>query len=114
MGINVNQEKFDASLSNATSILIESGNGNDLEVVMRNLFSHLETRYLQLKQQRFEIIEKDYMKKLFRVDEPSWFSASGKKFRGKIVGLTGDGKLLIEKDGIHEVFGFKEVEMIIN
>jgi hypothetical protein len=52
------------------------------------------------------------MKKLYRVDEMTSFIAAGQKFMGKIVGLTGDGKLLIEREGIHEVFGFKEVEMI--
>ena len=114
MGINVNQEKFDSSLKHATSIFLESGVKNNIDEVMTNLFSHLEKRYLQLKLQRLEIIEKDYMKKLYRVDEMASFAASGKKFTGKIVGLTADGKLLIEKDGVHEVFGFKEVEMILD
>ena len=59
-----------------------------------------------------EKIEKDYMSRLYKVDEMMWFKSSGKKFKGKIAGLTADGKLLIEKDGVHEVFGFKEVEMV--
>lgn len=114
IGINVNQEKFDPSLKHATSILMESGVKSNIDEVMMNLFSQLEKRYLQLKQLRLDVLEKDYMKKLYLVNEMTSFSASGKKFLGKIVGLTADGKLLIEKDGVHEVFGFKEVEMVLD
>ena len=81
---------------------------------MKELFSQLEKRYLQLKQERIDLIQKDYMKKLYRVEELSWFRTDGKKFRGKIVGITAEGKLIIEASGKHEVFGFKEVEMIFD
>ena len=114
MGININQNTFDSALIRATSVLIESGKENDVDAVMKNLFANLEARYLQLKQLRLEMIEKDYMSKLYKVDEMTWFQSSGKKFKGKIAGLTADGKLLIEKNGIHEVFGFKEVEMVFD
>ncbi len=61
-----------------------------------------------------ESIQKDYMKRLYRVEEAAWYVHSGKQFKGKIVGLTAEGKLIIETGGIHEVFGFKEVEMILD
>lgn len=114
IGININQQKFDKSLPLATSIFKIGLKEFPLEEVMLELFSRLEQRYLQLKQWRIDMLQKDYMKKLLRVEELCWFASGGKKFRGKIAGITGEGKLIIETSGRHEVFGFKEVEMIFD
>jgi len=114
IGINVNQKKFEATLLRPTSFFKISGQEFSLEAVMKELFSQLEKRYLQLKQERIDLIQKDYMIKLYRVEELSWFRTDGKKFRGKIVGITAEGKLIIEASGKHEVFGFKEVEMVFD
>jgi len=114
IGVNVNQENLKATLLHATSFIMISGKEFSLEEVMHELFSQLEKRYLQLKQQRIDLIERDYMKKLYRIEELSWFSSDEKKFRGKIVGITAEGKLIIETSGKHEVFSLKEVEMIFD
>jgi hypothetical protein len=52
------------------------------------------------------------MKKLYRVEEESLYKAEGKRFNAKIVGLTAEGKLILQTGSRHKVFGFKEVEMI--
>lgn len=114
MGINVNQKEFDPALKQATSLIKEIRREVSLDDLMKELFVQLEKRYLQLKQDKMEILVKDYMKRLYRVDVPSTFSASGKNFRGKIEGITADGKLVIEHGGAHEVYGFKEVEFIFD
>lgn len=114
IGLNINQQKFESPLSRATSFFKRASREFSLEEVMQELFSQLEKRYLQLRQQRIDMLQKDFMKKLFRVEELSPFSSAGKKFRGKIVGITAEGKLIIETSGRHEVFGFKEVEMIFD
>ena len=108
----MNQENLRATLLRATSFIMISGKEFSLQEVMNELLSQLEKRYLQLKQQRIDLIQKDYMKKLYRIEELSWFRSDEKKFRGKIVGITAEGKLIVETSGKHEVFGFKEVEMI--
>jgi BirA family transcriptional regulator, biotin operon repressor / biotin---[acetyl-CoA-carboxylase] ligase len=114
IGLNINQQKFEPALSLATSFFKIVLREFSLEEVMHELFSQLEKRYLQLRQQRIDVLQKDYMKKLFRVDELSRFVSGGKKFTGKIAGITGEGKLIIETSGKHDVFGFKEVEMILD
>ena len=114
IGLNINQQKFEPALSIATSFFKITLREFSLDEVMHELFSQLEKRYLQLRQQRIDVIQKDYMKKLFRIEELSWFVSGGKKFRGKIVGITAEGKLIIETSGRHEVFGFKEAEMIFD
>jgi len=112
IGINVNQENFPNELKHVSSMKIASGKEYDLEKVMDELFIQLEHRYLQLRQNKIEQLQKDYMKKLFMLEEECFYKTQEKKFRGKIVGLTADGKLTLLVNGEHEVFGFKEVEMV--
>jgi len=114
IGVNVNQKNLKATLLHATSFIIISGKEFSLQEVMHELFSQLERRYLQLRQERIDLIQKDYMKKLYRVEELSWFNSDEEKFKGKIVGITAEGKLIIESSGKHEVFDFKEVEMLFD
>lgn len=113
MGINVNQTGFGDGLKQATSLAKELKSEIPLEQLMQQLFTHFEKRYLQLKREKFEMLVKEYMKKMYLVDELATFSAQQKKFRGKIEGLTADGRLVIEQDGIHKVYGFKEVEFVL-
>jgi BirA family transcriptional regulator, biotin operon repressor / biotin---[acetyl-CoA-carboxylase] ligase len=112
IGVNVNQENFEKPLSKATSMLKIAGKEFLVYDVRLELFSQLEKRFLQLRQQRIEILQKDYMKKLYRVEEESVYKAGSKRFNAKIVGLSADGKLILQTGSKHEVFGFKEVEMI--
>jgi BirA family biotin operon repressor/biotin-[acetyl-CoA-carboxylase] ligase len=111
LGININQQHFPASLRQATSLSIETGQEYSCQELMQQLFIQIEKRYLQLKENRMEILTKDYMKRLYRVDEPSFFSTKGKEFTGIIRGLTAEGKLVVEQEGTHRVYGFKEIEM---
>ncbi len=112
IGLNVNQETFDPSLPCATSMYLEKGMEFALLDVKQKLFFNLEKRYTQLKNQQMALIQKQYMKRLYRLDETTLFSGATGTFNGKIMGLTQEGKLIIEKAGRHEVFGLKEVQMI--
>jgi len=113
IGMNVNQKKFDPFLKYATSIILETGEEMKLDELLAQLCSHLEKRYLQLKQEQMSRLVKDFMKKLYRVNQLTAFAAGNQKFRGKIVGISAEGKLVIEMNGAHEVFGFKEIEMVL-
>lgn len=77
------------------------------------LCEKVESRYMQLKSNRIEQLQKDYMKQLYKVEEESVFRANGERFNAKIVGLTAEGKLILQLNDHHEVFGFKEVEFVI-
>jgi BirA family biotin operon repressor/biotin-[acetyl-CoA-carboxylase] ligase len=113
MGINVNQREFDPELKRATSLLRESKQVLSLDEIMLELFVQLEKRYLQLKEKKMEVLARDYMKRLYRVDEAATFLSQGKIFSGKIEGITAEGKLVIEHGGAHHVYGFKEVEFVM-
>ena len=113
IGLNMNQSSFSSHLPHATSLKKISGKETELDTVFDRLCEKIESRYLQLKNNQVATIQKDYMKILYRVEETSLYSSAGKRFSAKIVGLTADGKLVLETGGEHEVFGFKEVEMVI-
>ena len=113
VGININQEKFHPDLKHATSLIQLIGEPKELASVRNELFSQFESRYLGLKQQRIDLLQKEYMKRLYRIEKSSMFVRNGTRFSGKIAGLTAEGKLVIDLGGRHEVFGFKEVEMVI-
>ncbi|MBA3649027.1 MAG: biotin--[acetyl-CoA-carboxylase] ligase [Chitinophagales bacterium] len=113
VGLNVNQINFSGLQKKATSMACITGKKFSLNKVLDDLCEKLEYRYLQLKNNHVDQIQKDYMKQLFRVEEESDYSTAGKTFMGKIVGLTAEGKLILQVNNQHEVFGFKEIEMII-
>ena len=113
IGLNVNQQQFPSHLSHATSMRIMAGKELDMKKVQDVLCEKTEYRYLQLKSDRIEELQKDYMKLLYRVLEECVYRANGVRFNAKIVGLTAEGKLILETGGEQEVYGFKEVEMVL-
>lgn len=110
IGLNVNQSDF-FDVNHATSLFIHTGKEYDLEQVLLNLSRCLERRYLQLK--AHENLDEDYFENLFRFNEEGWFSANGKNFKGKIIGVDENGRLLINSDQKITVFNIKEVSFIL-
>ncbi|MEO6166317.1 MAG: biotin--[acetyl-CoA-carboxylase] ligase [Chitinophagales bacterium] len=113
IGLNINQQKFSPELKHATSLSMLAGKPLDIGKVQDLLCEKIEYRYLQLKSNHIEQLQKDYMKQLYRAGEESVFRANGNRFNAKIAGLTAEGKLILQLHDHHEVFGFKEVEMVI-
>jgi BirA family biotin operon repressor/biotin-[acetyl-CoA-carboxylase] ligase len=112
IGLNVNQTDFAAGLKQATSLKSQTGKEHDVKKVLDVLCEKMEFRYLQLRSARMEEIQKEYMKQLYRVEEDSIYQANDKRFHAKIMGLTAEGKIVLQVNDHHEVYGFKEVEMI--
>jgi BirA family biotin operon repressor/biotin-[acetyl-CoA-carboxylase] ligase len=113
IGLNVNQTVFSPVLKNVTSLRTETGNEFDLKTVLGILCEKIEYRYLQLKNNHIEEIQKDYMRELYRGEQECVFRSGGNRFNAKIAGLTAEGKLVLQLHDHHEVFGFKEVEMVM-
>ncbi|MBK9731716.1 MAG: biotin--[acetyl-CoA-carboxylase] ligase [Chitinophagaceae bacterium] len=113
IGLNVNQQKFSEHVKHVTSLSMIAGETLELRKVLMLLCEKVESRYMQLKSNRIEQLQKDYMKQLYKVEEESVFRTNGERFNAKIVGLTAEGKLILQLNDHHEVFGFKEVEFVI-
>ena len=117
IGINVNQEIFDASLPNPTSLLqikkLGDSPGYDIHKLVEELCAYLEKYYLQLKQQHYNFLDKGYTEALYRYQQTHEFKRGESIFKGEINGVTKDGKLIIHSGTKELRFGFKEVEYII-
>ncbi|MBA2421604.1 MAG: biotin--[acetyl-CoA-carboxylase] ligase [Chitinophagales bacterium] len=113
IGLNVNQTDFPRTIKPSTSLKMMTGKDFDLRKVLDVLCENIEYRYLQLRSNQVQEIQKDYMKNLYRVDEEAVFIADNSRFNAKIAGLTAEGKLVLHVGDQHKVFGFKEVEMVL-
>jgi len=111
IGLNVNQVDFSSDLPNPSSLKLFSGKNYELKLLLSEVCSFVEGRYLQLKAGKNELIDEDFIKKLYRINQWSNFSAEEKMFRGKIIGTTASGKLIVEKEnGEKTDYNFKEIK----
>jgi len=94
IGININQSEF-KNLPNATSIFIETGKLNSIDIIAQELQKALEKNFNLFKINENELI-KNYNTLLYKKNEISNFSANDmSKFQGKIIKVGIDGKITI-------------------
>ena len=94
IGININQSEF-KNLPNATSIFIETGKLNSIDMIAQELQKALEKNFNLFRINENELI-KNYNSLLYKKNETSNFSANDmSKFQGKIIKVGIDGKITI-------------------
>ena len=110
IGLNINQKNF--PLSNVCSLSQLAGQDFDLWELLRELIKQIEKRYIQLMKGKLDALKKEYLLRLFRFEE--WNQFEDKEvFKGKIKGVTLEGKLIIEKEsGVVQQYAFKEVKFL--
>ncbi len=110
IGINVNQREFGGL--QATSMALETQMEFDLAQIWPTLISRLESRYLQLRSDRWPEIKSQYLGMLYRINELHDFK-SGEVFEGMIIGVDDIGRLQIRRsDGTTEAFDIKAIEYL--
>jgi BirA family transcriptional regulator, biotin operon repressor / biotin---[acetyl-CoA-carboxylase] ligase len=110
IGLNINQKEFLSGAPNPVSLIQITGFEVNLDEALELLLGFIETRYEQLKKGEHQVIDKEYLANLYRINEPHEFITKGRKFRGMITGIDKIGRLLIETG--HEdvlMFDFNEV-----
>ena len=111
IGLNINQAHFDTA-PNATSLFLETGNFFDLDYILLQLCCHLENRYMQLKIGQHDILHADYLKYLYRREEPTLFQRKDLSvFQGTITGIDSSGRLMIVSDAGEAYFDLKEIQL---
>ncbi len=114
IGLNINQEKFLSDAPNPVSLKMLTGLNFDLNICIHQLASAIDCRYKQLLAEEFTSIRNDYTSLLYRLNEWSDYNDSAGKFTGRIISVSENGKLLIEKKpGNISVYSFKEVDFIL-
>ena len=111
LGLNINQSDFSPSLPNPTSLLLETEMEQDIYDMMGSFCEHLERRYLQLKAGQYETLDQNYLKVLYGYQEWRTYKKADTEttFKGKMIGISTEGKLQIQTT--HQIleFYFKEV-----
>ncbi len=110
IGINVNQKDF--MIPGATSLYNLSGFEMDKWEIFKLIIHKIEQKYIGLKKSNIEKDRGLYIQNLFRLG--SWQPFEDElKFFGKILGISRDGKLIIEKeDGSKNHYGYKEIKFL--
>ncbi len=110
IGLNLNQTEFPSFPLEATSVAIEIGVSSDRTEVSELLLDSLLDRYRQLEGGNKSKLEDDYLENLFLLDQPAEFVSGGRRFTGRIRGLSETGELLVQHDGRTRNYGFQEIQ----
>ena len=114
VGLNINQVDFENVKRSVTSLSLLLKKKFDLKTVLALFCKHFEALYLNLKQNKFEMLNKLYLNNLYRFNEFANYKANGKTFSAKLTSVEESGLLVLttEQNKILK-FNFKEVEFLI-
>ncbi len=107
IGVNVNQRHF--PFASATSLAAETGVSCDLADCFHELVNHLDKRYAQLKEEKFEALQSDYLSQLFALREELIFGEAGQSFPGTVLGVDDYGRLEVRTPWGIRLYAFKEI-----
>jgi BirA family transcriptional regulator, biotin operon repressor / biotin---[acetyl-CoA-carboxylase] ligase len=99
IGLNVNQESFPPDSGNPVSLQMIAHRAFNLEDLLNRALSRLEYRFNQLKQGVKKEIDRDYLDRLYRVNQLAGFIYEGKSIQAKITGVNRYGQLILEIPG---------------
>jgi BirA family transcriptional regulator, biotin operon repressor / biotin---[acetyl-CoA-carboxylase] ligase len=113
IGININQENFISDAPNPVSLNNITGTYYDLKECLGILCSCLDERYFQLKEGGYEILEEEYLDVLYKKGELASFVYQDQMIEATIMGISEEGKLILETL-TKEILAcnFKEIEFI--
>ena len=110
IGLNVNQVNL--PVYNATSIVKETGKEFLLEEVLPDLLRCLEIRYLQLRSGNKELLDQEYLERLYWKGVRHIFKNAEEVFEGEITGVDDAGRLKVNVDGTTEYFDLKQIQFL--
>lgn len=108
IGLNINQQAFGEV--KATSLAMHKHQTFELPKELETLLPLIESRYLQLREGRLELLLRDYLESLYWINEEHTFeSAKRGQFVGVIKGVDNSGQLRVAIEGSDTLFGVKEL-----
>jgi BirA family transcriptional regulator, biotin operon repressor / biotin---[acetyl-CoA-carboxylase] ligase len=114
IGLNINQKKFLSNAPNPVSLNQLTGESYDLALSLEKLSADLDKRYKQLIGGNWVEIKKEYVLKLYRLNEWHKFRDKDGIFTGRVLTVGDYGRLVIERQtGKKTEYSFKETEFIL-
>jgi len=113
IGLNVNQQNFPADLEkSATSLHQILQEDVNLQQLLAEICSQIESLYLQLKAGNYTQLKETYVNTLYRIKQKALYRQNGEIFEGEIQGVTDIGFLLVKKGQEIFEYNFKEIEFL--
>ena len=112
IGLNVNQKYFDPSLTHATSLVSETGSIYFIDEVLNILISNLRIYYQHLKSNQLSTLKKMYENLMWGNNKSIVLTRkNGEKIEGTIIGITGNGELLVKSGGSVSAFNHDQARI---
>jgi BirA family biotin operon repressor/biotin-[acetyl-CoA-carboxylase] ligase len=113
IGLNINQQNFSEEISQkATSVIQILHKETLLRDILEKIFVFMEKYYLILKSGKYNILQKDYLERLYNFNILAPYKQNGEIFEGLITGVEENGRLIMETNIGIQSFNFKEIEFI--
>jgi BirA family biotin operon repressor/biotin-[acetyl-CoA-carboxylase] ligase len=113
IGININQENFSKNIPNPTSLKIIEKRDFNIKELANQLAIKINYWYSKLRSEEIDIINKNYLKHLYRQGITSRYKDKNSSFSARIINVENTGRLLLEKEnGEILKYWFKEVEYL--
>ncbi|MFA5325081.1 MAG: biotin--[acetyl-CoA-carboxylase] ligase [Bacteroidales bacterium] len=116
IGLNLNQNFFNTTAANPTSLTILTGEKynikEELDILLDNIFNY----YDSLTVEKYDEIKKKYLENLYRIGEYHNFIeiADNKTINARIIGINKAACIVLEhSDGLIRSYAFKELKYII-
>ena len=113
IGINVNQQVFEAGLlDSAGSIHQILHRDVNLVELLAQICSQIEAAYLKIRNGNYEGLREEYLKQLYQFNLKTRYRQNGEIIEGEIIDVSERGLLSMKtRDGIM-TYNFKEIEFI--
>lgn len=112
LGINVNQEYFDGL--KATSCKIQHQKELDLWDLLDRFLIEFNTLWQAFPLMAYEVLQRKYYQHLFGYQSERQFVDKDGVFRGTILGVDKQGRLVVDKNGSLHSYDLKEIQFILD
>jgi len=114
VGLNVNQVLFPDYVPNAVSMKNITGKEFNREIILKKLIDSIIFYVDKLNAKEYGFLKHTYEEVMYKKGKSILFEdMKGKTFMARILGVSKQGKLLLEEEGIHlRLYDFKEVKFL--
>ncbi|SDE77814.1 BirA family transcriptional regulator, biotin operon repressor / biotin-[acetyl-CoA-carboxylase] ligase [Mucilaginibacter pineti] len=112
IGLNINQEHFEAGAGNAISVKQILHKDYDLRALLSEICGNIEAYYLQLKAGKHLLVRNTYLTRLYWLNQQRAFRSNGVVFNGTIINVKDEGLLVVDNNSGLQEFSLKQIEFL--